>query len=148
MGQEDTMAGQLDPQYRRDYILGGNATVTLVSKRSGDRFTYKIKRAKPRPGSGEPPFFVSLLTGPNNTEDYEFLGTIFADGKYRHGGKSKIAPTAPSAQAWAWTWGNLTSDRVEVWHEGACSRCGRALTDPESIQRGLGPTCAERAAGV
>lgn len=145
------MAGQLDPKYRRDYILGGNATVTLVSKRSGDRFTYKVRRAKPRPGGGEPPYFVSLLTGPNNQEDYEFLGTVFADGKYRHGSKSAIAPTAPSAVAWAWTWENLDgpqADRVEVWHEGACSRCGRPLTDPESIQRGLGPVCAERAMGM
>lgn len=28
-----------------------------------------------------------------------------------------------------------------------CRNCGRGLTDPESIQRGLGPECAHIAAG-
>ena len=28
-------------------------------------------------------------------------------------------------------------------HLGRCSRCGRKLTDPESITRGLGPKCAK-----
>ena len=27
-----------------------------------------------------------------------------------------------------------------------CSSCGRELTDPESIERGVGPDCAERMA--
>lgn len=34
-------------------------------------------------------------------------------------------------------------DRVEVWHEGSCGRCGRKLTVPSSIETGLGPECAE-----
>lgn len=29
-----------------------------------------------------------------------------------------------------------------LWHEGRCSACGRRLTDPESIERGLGPVCS------
>lgn len=145
-------SGTLAPEFRRNYILGGDATVTIVSKRSGDRFTYNIKRARARDGQDEAslPFFVSVLTGPNNREDYEFLGTIFADGRYRRSAKSKVSASAPSAVAWAWTWEHLEgalADRVEVWHEGRCSRCGRPLTDPESIERGLGPICAERAMG-
>lgn len=28
-----------------------------------------------------------------------------------------------------------------------CARCGRPLTDPESIARGMGPVCAEKAGG-
>ena len=144
------MSGQLAPEFRRDYILGGNAVVTLVSTRTQDRYTYRIQQAKPRegqPAGAALPYFVAVLTGPDNRNDYLFLGTIFADGRYRHGAKSPIPAQAPSAQAWAWTWDHLDTDRVEVWHEGSCSRCGRALTDPASIERGLGPICAERAAG-
>lgn len=137
------MSGLLEPQYRRDYMLGGNATVTLVSKRTGDRYTYRINKSKDEPGRS-PVFFVSVLTGPDNTSDFDFLGTIFPqNGKFKVSPKSRIAPTAPSAEAFKWTWANLDSDKVEVWHEGACSRCGRPLTDPESIRRGIGPTCAE-----
>jgi hypothetical protein len=144
------MSGQLAPEYRRDYILGGNATVTLVSKRTGDRFTFRVSESKPRvgePAGKKPVHFVNVLTGPDNRRDYSFLGTIFPDGGYRRSMKSQIGPDAPSAKAWEWTWNNLDADQVEVWHEGSCSRCGRALTDPASIERGLGPVCAERSMG-
>jgi hypothetical protein len=134
---------QLAPEYRRDYILGGDAVVTLVSKRSGDRFTYRIRESKPKEGQ-QPVHFVSVLTGPDNRKDYEFIGTIFPGGNYYRGTKSQIGPDAPSAKAWDWTWRNLGTDDVEVWHEGKCSRCNRLLTDPASIERGLGPVCAER----
>jgi hypothetical protein len=140
------MSGQLAPEFRRDYILGGHAVVTLVSKRTGDRFTYRVSVSKPKEGK-QPVHFVSVLTGPDNREDYEFLGTIFPDGGYRRSMKSQIGPDAPSAKAWEWTWAHLDgpeADRVEVWHEGTCSRCNRPLTDPASIERGLGPVCAER----
>ncbi|MFQ5339906.1 MAG: DUF6011 domain-containing protein [Anaerolineae bacterium] len=143
------MSGQLAPEYRKNYILGGNATVTLVSKRTDDHFTYRVRRAKTREGQNEAdvPLFVSVLTGPDNQRDYQFIGTIFPDGTYRYSYKSQLSTDAPSVKAWDWTWHNLNTDRVEVWHSGMCSRCGRELTDPESIARGLGPTCAERMEG-
>lgn len=33
-------------------------------------------------------------------------------------------------------------DIQKIWHQGCCSACGRKLTDPESIERGLGPVCS------
>lgn len=33
---------------------------------------------------------------------------------------------------------------VEVMHVGKCSRCGRKLTNPESISIGLGPECMKK----
>ena len=58
---------------------------------------------------------------------------------------SKIGEDADSAKAWRWFDANLQAGRVpeqlEVWHEGRCGRCGRALTVPESIERGIGPEC-------
>ena len=47
-------------------------------------------------------------------------------------------------------WGaspELVLSRADVYHSGTCSRCGRVLTTPESIRSGLGPVCAELAAG-
>jgi hypothetical protein len=32
---------------------------------------------------------------------------------------------------------------LEFYHLGRCAKCGRKLTDPASINRGLGPKCAE-----
>ena len=36
---------------------------------------------------------------------------------------------------------------LEVWHEGRCGRCNRALTVPESIASGIGPECAKHVLG-
>jgi hypothetical protein len=131
------------------FALAGKARLTLVSRRTGARFTYQVTAGK----SDGAPHFVALLSGPNNTDDYRFLGTIFSGpngGSYRHGRKSPIGPEAPSAKAFAWAWAKLAAGEVpselEVWHEGCCGRCGRALTVPESIEAGLGPECAKRAA--
>lgn len=136
----------------RNFILAGNARVTLVSEKTGTRFTYRLRQKEDtRPGSqpgSRTPHFVSVLTGPDNESAYEFVGTIFDRQTYSHSRKARIAVTAPSIQAFLYAWNYLVSGRmppqVEVWHEGRCGRCGRALTVPSSLLIGLGPECAGR----
>lgn len=120
-------------------------------------------RGKHAPLRDEPrPWFVAVLTGPDNTRDFTFLGTIFppvqsrplSGGRqighdYHHGKRSKIASDATSAQAWIWLWKHVLLGRklpktIRVFHEGRCGRCGRTLTVPSSITTGLGPECAEK----
>jgi Family of unknown function (DUF6011) len=123
----------------RIYTLLGNARLTLVSVKTGTRFTYRVRQPGP-----EKPHFIQLLSGSDNEADYAFLGTIFKGVEYRHGRRSRIGAEAPSARAFAWFWGLKTlPPDLEVWHEGRCGRCGRALTVPESIARGIGPECAK-----
>lgn len=129
------------------FMLAGNATFTIVSGKTGARFTYKV-RAKEVDG-GRTLHFVSVLTGADNENDFTFLGTIFDGREFRHGHKSHIGPDAPSAKAFAWAFsrilgGTLGTD-ASIHHEGKCGRCGRKLTVPSSIETGLGPECAERA---
>jgi len=122
------------------YILAGNATFTLQGKR--DRFTYKIRAAKE--GTLH---FVSVLTGSDNESSYSYLGIVGREKDFRRTAKSPIRGDAPSANAFAWFWkvvvqaGKMPAE-LEVWHEGKCGRCGRKLTVPESIARGIGPECA------
>lgn len=128
------------------FVLGGNARFTLVSARTGTRFTYRARAGNPFVGGGVPTF-VAVLTGADNTGDYTFLGTIFPDGSYRHGARSTISQTAASATAFAWFHAIVAEgklpDTLEFWHEGRCGRCGRALTVPGSIATGFGPECAD-----
>lgn len=128
----------------RRFILAGNATFTLTSAKTGTRFTYKIK-AKEVEG-GKTLHFVSVLTGQDNEADYTFLGTIFEGREFRHSKKSHIGVDAPSAKAFAWSFGRIMADSLgadaTVHHEGRCGRCGRKLTVPDSIELGLGPECA------
>lgn len=126
----------------RTFVLAGNARFTVRSKKTGTRFTFKVSQKDEKA-----PHFVSLLTGNCNTDDYVFLGTIFEEKNYRHGQKSRVGTDAPSAKAFAWLWQKVQAGEIpescEVWHEGRCGRCGRVLTTPESIERGLGPECAK-----
>lgn len=131
------------PDQVRTFALAGNATLTLVSKETGNRFTFKIRQK-----DETTPHFVKLLTGSDNESDYQFLGSIFDGHKYRHGKRSRIGEDAPSAKAFAWFWDQVEqgrlSDKLEVWHEGRCGKCGRKLTVPSSIESGIGPICDGR----
>lgn len=125
------------------FALAGKARFTVRSTKTGTRFTFKVSK------KGEGPHFVSLLSGSDNMGDYTYLGTVFPDGSYRHAASSRVATTAKSAVAFSWIWRHVEAGKelpegVQVWHEGRCGRCGRVLTTPESIERGLGPECMKR----
>jgi len=63
------------------------------------------------------------------------------------------APNADPARVWcarqllAHVAGQPVASGLEVFEEDRCGVCGRALTDPVSIERGIGPECNERATG-
>jgi hypothetical protein len=125
------------------FVLAGKATLTIRSKVTGTRYTYNVHKPKP-----DSPYFVKVMYGPNNEEDYVYMGTMFEDGTvYRQTKKSALKEDDARVRAWVWLWerilaGKLPEDKVEVWHEDRCGRCGRKLTVPESIERGIGPECA------
>jgi Family of unknown function (DUF6011) len=126
-----------------DFALAGNATFTVLNSKTSKRFTFRVRQCEDKPEL----YFISVLTGNDNTSDYAYLGTIRA-GQYQHGRKSKIAATALSALAFAWIWNNAQRlpACIEVYHEGKCGRCGRALTVPESVASGFGPECTKKLA--
>ena len=145
------------------FIKAGNATFTVTSLGTGTRFTYKVQIAKDRQTgkrSENGPWFVSVLTGSDNTSDFQFMGTIFAAGewngnptpeKFVFSQKSRITQDAPSAKAFSWLHRNLANPKldqlVSIHHEGSCGRCGRKLTVPTSIESGYGPDCINKIEG-
>lgn len=143
-----------DADLVKQYIMAGHATMTLVSKKTDERFTFKFDTC---PGKEKELVFVKVLTGSDNTADYQYAGAVWVNSpeKYRHGhSKSRIGYDAPSIKALRWFIAHLYSDnkkdvakmfqQLEVWHEGTCGRCGRKLTVPESIASGFGPECAAK----
>lgn len=143
-----TFAGKLtDGALARQFALAGSARLTLVSDRTGARFTYRVSCKRDGEGKISSPHFVALLNGADNNADYAFIGTIFDGKDYRHSRKSAVSADAPSAKGFAWAWSFLAKGELppgcQVWHEGRCGRCGRPLTVPESIASGLGPICAD-----
>jgi len=127
------------------FMLAGNARFTVVSTKTGTRFTFRVRAAK---GEDDNRHFVSVLTGSDNNGDFTYLGTIFNGDTYSHGRRSDIGFDAPSARAARWALPRLLKGeghaQMEVWHEGRCGRCARALTVPESIASGFGPECIHK----
>lgn len=148
-----TLRGQLKTEaVIRDYLLAGRSTLTLVSTKTGERYTFAFKQP-PRQDTILKPTWVRLLSGPDNENDYEFLGTIWHREEedslsYSHSPKSRLSIDAPSVKVLRWFVQMLDRRnetalaQLEVWHEGRCGRCGRKLTVPASVARGFGPECA------
>lgn len=117
------------------FVTAGLAHFTIQSKKTGKHFTYRANSK-----NKTKPTFVSVLTDTG----YEFIGIILSDG-FRPGVRSTFARTAPPVQAFQWFWdhvGKLPAS-CEFKHAGRCCRCGRRLTTPESLARGVGEECAK-----
>ena len=150
------MTHQLPNDRIQDFVLAGKALFTVLNTETEGRFTYKVTRAPEKDKDGTPYraslWFVKVLTGSDNTSAYSFIGTFqrFGDGPvfFRHSRKSPISERAVSVQGAVWLAARLTDGqypaKMAVYHEGRCGRCGRVLTVPESIETGLGPSCAKK----
>jgi hypothetical protein len=128
------------------YVLAGHATITLTSLRTNARYTYRVTQAKDDNGNPKPMWFVGLLSGPDNTSDYTYVGVLAAEG-LRLTKKSKYTADSKPVRGFQFFWKHVNAalmpPEMEVRHEGACGRCGRKLTVPSSIDRGIGPDCLE-----
>lgn len=125
------------------FVLGGNATITVQNGESAPHYTYKIIRCK----DNDNLYFIHSLRGPDNENDYTYIGCYYDDSEYFHVAKkyaNSPSYTWPnSARLMLYVLKNLEHkpDSLKIYHEGRCARCGRKLTTPESITSGFGPEC-------
>jgi len=126
-----------------EFFEGGKVIFT-VSNPTGEHYTYRINHKK------ETPFFVSLLTGPDNCSDYTYLGIYVPQNKtVVLTGKSKFKDDTTPVKVIRWAVKIISNKEsipngYSIQHEGRCCRCGRVLTTPESIQKGIGPECMKK----
>jgi hypothetical protein len=156
----------------RNFILAGRAIFTLDIPASflqqhpelKPHYTFRVGMSKPDDRYPVPAYFVSLLAGPDNTSDYQYIGKLDRD----HGTVTLTAKSKFTDQTWpvrllrrvmAAVWYDLNMPHISppsieptpmarltaagfvLHHEGRCGRCGRTLTVPESITSGFGPEC-------
>ena len=127
------------------FALAGKATFTAVSKATNKRFTFKVT------AFDEPRFFthaIFVMSGPDNESSYSYMACMTRDREIKWTQKSRVSQDALSAKAFKWIWKHRNSpdihEKVEIMHAGKCCCCGRKLTEPESIQTGIGPICRQR----
>jgi hypothetical protein len=132
-----------------EFIKAGKAIFTVKNEETKNRFTYKVSKCKDKDI-----WFVSVLTGSDNDNDYTYIGTVFGE-TFKLTKNSKLNKDAISVRAFHWVWYNMVKnnylgkdmpENVKIYHEGRCGRCGRTLTVPESIESGFGPECVKFAA--
>lgn len=125
----------------KDFVLAGKSIFTIESSVTGVWYTYRVSKAK----DNDRLSFVAVLRGPDNINSYTYIGKIW-DGVFSLTKGSKFKEDATCVKAFKFFFTNLMKGvidpRLNFYHMGICGRCGRALTVPESIDRGLGPICA------
>lgn len=148
----DDMTGRLNTvEAALKFITAGNAYFTVRSLKTGTRYTFRVNRPDcSRCGKRDcgcwahPALFVALLAGPDNSDDYLYMGMI-RDNVLRTTRGSKMRQDAVPFRAFVWVWSHLQRNtmppQTEIWHDGRCGRCGRHLTVPSSVLAGLGPDC-------
>ena len=149
----------------KEFVLAGKAIFTVYNEQTDVRYTFKVTKKEPRKsdvlawmhrhGLTEeqakaeigPTFFVNFLTGPDNENDYTYLGMLnAATGVVRTTRASRMGDDSLPVIAANWTlrqiWRqNALQPHVFLAHAGRCGRCARLLTVPSSIESGIGPEC-------
>jgi hypothetical protein len=131
------------------FILGGKAIFT-VNNDKGDHLTFRVNAKKDRQDDSKTIYFVSLLTGPDNLSNYTYMGMLDKEELKLHLTKgSKFSYQTLSVNVFAWAMKVLKGESklpegYDIQHAGRCCRCAKMLTDPTSIEIGIGPDCLKK----
>jgi len=128
------------------FIFGGKAILTLLNTKTGKRVTWKVTQPKDKFDQPNSIFWVSVFYGTDNNAHWQFIGSIYNKTTFKHSYKSRLPHDIKEVLGFEYLMRALNSSTIpehfEIWHEGRCCRCGRRLTVPSSIERGIGPECA------
>jgi hypothetical protein len=143
MSVDTTQAVNISPEFLR----AGRAIFT-VANASGDHYTFRIVAAGLE--EDNPRWFAQLLTGPDNEHDYTYLGCYNpVTGDVRLTAASKMPEDSQPVRVLRWACKIVRAGRplpagYAIRHEGRCGRCGRTLTEPRSLECGIGPECRRK----
>jgi hypothetical protein len=136
----------------KSFFLGGRATFTVTSEKTGAWRTFRLGRSKPNDRFPKPALFATLLAGPDNENSYVYIGMIEeTTGTLKLTRKSRRTDDSPDVKVLRFVlkhvWSDMMLPNATVRHMGKCGCCGRTLTVPESLDRGIGPECWNRIMG-
>jgi len=114
------------------------APFTIRSKKSGKDYTFKISQV---PFKDNNYIHIKVETEYLN---FKYMGW-YRDGKIIN---KKLEVDTPASQAVSWFLRQMFSNNfdnlnqsVDIFHLGKCLKCGKTLTDSNSIEVGFGPVC-------
>jgi hypothetical protein len=114
------------------------ADFTVVSLKTRKEYTFNISRKE---YNG---IWYTYVKVEREYQNYLYLG-FYANGNIILKGKTNLSD---SCVAIAWILRQVETQKfdnlrnqVEIFHLGNCLKCGRVLSDSQSIDLGLGPIC-------
>jgi hypothetical protein len=114
------------------------APFTIRSKKSGKDYTFKISQV---PFKDNNYIHIKVETEYLN---FKYMGW-YKSGKIIN---KKVEVNTPASQAVSWFLRQMFSNNfdnlnqsVDIFHLGKCLKCGKTLTDSNSIEVGFGPVC-------
>lgn len=141
------------------FLFGGKAIFTITSLPTGKHYTYEVSQGKPDERGIKTPFFVRVLTSSDNTSwdksSSVYIGFIPLSLPRELVTRGKGQPKHPASEALAWAIKALTRaardgvgdmpTTLRFQHAGRCCQCKKILTDPISVELGIGPICRRAA---
>jgi len=131
------------------FILGGKAIFT-ISNNKGEHLTFRVNSKADRNDKSKTVYFASLLTGPDNLSSYTYMGLVREEDLrliITKGSKFNSGSRSVMVFRWAMQIVQGTTNLPEgydIQHAGRCCRCAKMLTDPISIEIGIGPECRKK----
>lgn len=128
----------------KKFLLGGKAEIVLENQVTLNHYTFFIK-------------IKYQVKQPRTNTYYVYCNNVYVGAlvDYDYDGKTAIGFNPKWGDEDCNLKGNifykfigfLRNDKLpkgaKVYHTGRCSMCNRKLTDPESIERGIGKYCLE-----
>jgi hypothetical protein len=145
----------------KEFLLSGDAIFTVIPAPafrdavpdSQDHYTFKVERVEFEGPNAKTMYFIKSLAGSDNTSDYVYMGvvdTVFLKG-VKLTAKSAFPETSTRVRIASRVVSRILAgdgDKIaeagwDVKHAGKCGKCGRMLTEPESLSSGIGPICRQ-----
>jgi hypothetical protein len=156
MRRIESMQRNLQKEGVLEFLLSGSAILTVKNNETGNHKTFRLTQTE----RGDA-WFVSIRGDVDkdprlkDKKNWLYMGLLNEKKEFFTTRGSKVGRDSVSFRSFQWllkaaTEWELGQDQypnVEVYHEGYCGRCGRTLTDPQSIERGFGPECAKKVGG-
>lgn len=137
-------ASNLTHMIQRDGKTVKGAPFTVRSKVTGKDYTFKVSQSKVNDMQ-----FMHIKTERKYLE-FHYTGYYWNGRLVRRNKETKKLEEVktPAAEAAAWLLRQLEAGQfgkldasVDIFHIGRCLRCGKKLTDSQSIELGFGPVC-------
>lgn len=143
------IAAQVAPIASPSFFWAGKAIFTVANP-DGERYTFRANKVAPKQPGGAALTFLGLLVGPDNTANYAYLGILAPNGAVKLTKASRYTEASKPVRVAAWAVQHVLAGKplppgYAIHHEGRCCRCGRLLTTPESVARGMGAECYGKA---